>query len=212
MSVFLRESIRRSQRCLLYQITTLSLRCKFYALLRSISVHVRPPAALVRVQTRCLRVVQFAKISQMDEHLEVVQFVHQQRAEGCSGRAPSGAVENGDLGMLQYLYKHGSKSWSEVFFTSVFLNRPHYRLHCRLSTDEQKLRIDHVGGAQFLHERRVEIPSCCFTIDDAVKVGDLDVIKCIHKNCSTGHTRGWCWRRRWSVDEGDGPGTRAGLS
>jgi hypothetical protein len=101
-------------------------------------------------------------------HLEVVQFLHENRTEGCSTRAMNQAARNGHLNIVKWLHFNQ---------TDV----------CTVHVMDQAAENSHLAVVKFLHENRTE--GCpVYARDRAAANGHLEVVKFLHKNRDEGCT------------------------
>ncbi|RLN53193.1 hypothetical protein BBJ28_00025745, partial [Nothophytophthora sp. Chile5] len=101
-------------------------------------------------------------------HIEVVQWLHANRSEGCSKAAMNGAAKNGHLKVVQWLHAHRSEG-------------------CSKSAMNGAARGGHLKVVQWLHTNRTE--GCNVdAMDGAAKYGHLEVVQWLHANRSEGCT------------------------
>ncbi|RLN36926.1 hypothetical protein BBJ28_00024661 [Nothophytophthora sp. Chile5] len=101
-------------------------------------------------------------------HLEMVQWLHQNRAEGCTAKAMKGAARGGHLAVVQWLHAHT-------------------RVGCTSETMDVAACDGHIEIVKWLHEHRSE--GCTSAaMDGAARSGHLGVVKWLHTNRSEGCT------------------------
>ncbi|GAB9472954.1 hypothetical protein Gpo141_00010119 [Globisporangium polare] len=102
-------------------------------------------------------------------NLDIVQFLHTNRPEGCTHEAMNGAVGNGHLDVVRFLHEHRTEG-------------------CSTQAMDRAAKNGHLSVVKFLHEHRQE--GCTVgALDGAAGNGHLEVITFLHEHrkegCST---------------------------
>mmetsp|Transcript_9226 Transcript_9226/g.12221 ORF Transcript_9226/g.12221 Transcript_9226/m.12221 type:complete len:289 (+) Transcript_9226:341-1207(+) len=95
-------------------------------------------------------------------HLAVVEWLHQNRSEGCTVEAMNTAAKNGHLEIVQWLHKNRQEGCNKDALTFA-------------------CRHGHLEVAEFLHANRSE-GCAAFTLKTAAMNGHLHVVEWLHKN------------------------------
>ncbi|GMF22467.1 unnamed protein product [Phytophthora lilii] len=127
-------------------------------------------------------------------HIDVVQWLHENRKEGCTAAAIDGAAANGHFGMVKWLFKHRTEGCTTKAMDMAAQNghldvvrwlHYHVRDGCTTEAMDSAACAGHLRGCQWLHTHRSE---GCSTkaMDEAARTGDLEMIKWLHYNRSEG--------------------------
>jgi hypothetical protein len=129
-------------------------------------------------------------------HLEVVQFLHENRTEGCSTRAMNQAARNGHLNIVKWLHfnqtdvctVHVMDQAAENSHLAVVKFLHENRTEgCPVYAMDRAAGNGHLDVLQFIHEYRIE--GCTVgAMDQAAANGHLEVVKFLHKNRDEGCT------------------------
>ncbi|RLN95848.1 hypothetical protein BBJ28_00020424 [Nothophytophthora sp. Chile5] len=101
-------------------------------------------------------------------HLEVVQWLHVHRSEGCTTVAMNKAAAGGHLPVVQWLHANRSEGCTTLAMDDAAAN-------------------GHIEVAQWLHANRSEDCTCA-AMDFAASNGHLNVVQWLHATCSEGCT------------------------
>ncbi|GMF34007.1 unnamed protein product [Phytophthora lilii] len=101
-------------------------------------------------------------------HLEIVQYLHTQRTEGCTVAAMDGAARNGHMQVVEFLHTQRTEG-------------------CTAAAMDGAARSGHLAMVQFLHTNRTE---GCTTaaMDGAAAGGFIDVVQFLHEHRLEGCT------------------------
>ncbi|TYZ52210.1 hypothetical protein PybrP1_008278 [[Pythium] brassicae (nom. inval.)] len=99
-------------------------------------------------------------------HLDVVRFLHEKRDEGCTARAMDNAAKNGHLDVVRFLHENRQEG-------------------CSARAMDGAAGGGHLAVVQFLHSHRTE--GCTArAMDEAADRGHLDVLHFLQEHCSEG--------------------------
>ncbi|KAG6952376.1 hypothetical protein JG687_00013079 [Phytophthora cactorum] len=146
-------------------------------------------------------------------HLQIVQYLHEQRTEGCTVAALDGAARNGHFDMVKFLHINRREGCSTAamdgaaaggFLEIVQFLHEHRSEGCTSKAMNGAARSGYLEVVRFLHDNRTE---GCTTdaMDGAALLGRLSVIKFLHENreegCTTRAIDGAAWRGHPDVVE-----------
>ncbi|KAG2810492.1 hypothetical protein PC116_g16662 [Phytophthora cactorum] len=124
-----------------------------------------------------------------NNHLDVVQWLHSNRTEGCTSDAMDLAAANGHLEMVQWLHAHRSEScttnamdgtaFGGHFEVVKWLHFAHTNAGCTTGAMNYAARMGHLDVVKWLHLNRSE---GCTTeaMDGAAENGHLEIVKWLH--------------------------------
>lgn len=129
-------------------------------------------------------------------YLEMVQWLHTNRSEGCTTRAMNKAAKNGNLEMVRWLHEHRTegctaramdKAAGKGQLHVVKWLHEHRREGCTTDAMDRAAANGHLRVVKWLQERRSE--GCTTSaMDGAAQSGHLKVVKWLHEHRSEGCT------------------------
>ncbi|CAK4200159.1 unnamed protein product [Aphanomyces euteiches] len=129
-------------------------------------------------------------------HLDVVQFLHEHRTEGCTEYAMDAAAERGHLEVVRWLHEHRDEGCSTDAMTYAARNghldvvrwlHEHRTEGCSTRAMDLAATCGHLEIVKFLHAHRHE--GCTTSAMDGAAIhGHLDVVQFLHEMRDEGCT------------------------
>jgi len=108
-------------------------------------------------------------------HIDIVEYLHQNRTEGCTVEAMNLAAKNGHLNVVEWLHYNRTEGCNKDALTFA-------------------CRFGHFKVAEWLHEHRTE-GAASFTVKVTSMQGYTDIVEWIHKNRDHPNFEGMKFRR-----------------